>query len=135
MFQLDRFVHVCLCAFECALLYTHRLKHDVRDIDHGDALERVYGLNPLKFKYVPGVEDSGRDVYGFGAQNVREQCPELVKEVCVVTEFCHCRYRIGSVQGLTSFEKLGRRNGDFDRVQLRVHPSGGCGSQQASGYR
>jgi len=56
-----------------------RIKKDIRDIDDGEALEKIRLLQPKKYKYIDNARVGDRDVYGFIAQEVKEVLPEAVK--------------------------------------------------------
>ena len=55
-----------------------RIKENVRDIDDGEALNKILALQPKKYEYIDKDNKGDATIIGFIAQQVREVIPEAV---------------------------------------------------------
>jgi hypothetical protein len=56
-----------------------RIKKDIEEINDGEALEKLRKVEPKKYNYKDPERKSDKKVYGFIAQNVRDNIPEAVE--------------------------------------------------------
>ncbi len=56
-----------------------RIKENIRDINDGEALNKILALQPKKYEYIDKQDRGDISVIGFIAQQVREVIPEAIK--------------------------------------------------------
>ena len=56
-----------------------RIKENIRDIDDGEALNKILALQPKKYEYIDKEEKGNKSVIGFIAQQVKDVIPEAIE--------------------------------------------------------
>jgi hypothetical protein len=56
-----------------------RIKTDIHDISDGEALETLRKIEPANYKYIDTLSRTSTEVFGFIAQQVRENLPQAVQ--------------------------------------------------------